>query len=51
MTYAEAWTIYCAAKCPADYATPEYEAAAEHVRIADYDYQVGIINAVTDYDD
>lgn len=46
MTYAEAWDIYCNA--PLD--DPRYEAAAEHVRIADYDYQAGIISDVNEYD-
>ncbi len=50
MTYAQAWATYCGAKSPEDFADPEFEAAAEHIRIADYDYQAGIISAVTDYD-
>jgi len=29
----------------------EWERAAEHVRIADYDYSAGIIDSVTAYDD
>lgn len=50
MTYAKAWKTFCSAR-PEDFDTPEFEAAAEHIRIADYDLQAGIINAVTDYDE
>ncbi len=50
MTYAEAWKIYLSAKTPEDWATPEFEAAAEHIRLADYDLQTGFISDVTEYD-
>ncbi len=50
MTYADAWKIYSAGNPAIDFADPVFEAAAEHIRIADYDLQAGIISDVTEYD-
>ena len=50
MTYAEAWAICRAARPELDWSDPLYEESAEHIRLADYDFQVGIIADVTEYD-
>ena len=54
MTYARAYELsnpkyYELAK--AEGWIEEWDQASDHVRIADYDYQIGIIDSVTAYDE
>ena len=53
MTYAYAWKLsnlkFYTLACEENW-LDEWEAAAEHVRITDYDLMMGIIQSVSEYD-